>query len=580
MDGFSRRAFCTLLAAGAAWSSGCTVMSQGSPTDGTAARNESNDANVVVTTRAELEAAFENLSPGDTIRISGENAPYRTTQWLDVDEDGVTVVGPGVQTLVKPADGANVGGIRIGRDSRCHEIDVRAVGYHGNPNGQGANAERLHGIAVRDATNVTIEGCLVRRTCPVQHGNGGSGISVTKNCSDVRIFDTKIDEFGDRGIQLGGERQMVYGNVITNGLDRPIAADLWPSSGTNQTAESASIFGNLLGNSYEGSLVGVARNTPVAENLGNVSIVGNVGFGSHKSFCHVRGPKELRNISIQNNVSTQNTEDLQTERTEQFAGVAVDVERGRNIAIKNNELYGYSGHGVHVNSDVSGVSIQQNGVFDSGLSGVRLVGATSGLVAGNLVTETGEAGVRLKRTINVGVRGNYIRQVGTAAVATSGSKPGAGHDVVDNYVADNNQQSDDSFPAILVRDSGVRVRGNTIRQNGGPAIAEPGAVGGNIYHDNWADGDDPWRFASPGSRVRNHVPPVDVHRGVSADSGSDAVRVEFDRPYARRPALSFGRVGGPIREVSFEKDGAGNYAAAEITVGRKGATFDVSVEEL
>jgi parallel beta-helix repeat protein len=580
MDGFSRRAFCTLLAAGAAWSSGCTVMSQGSPTDGTAARNESNDANVVVTTRAELEAAFENLSPGDTIRISGENAPYRTTQWLDVDEDGVTVVGPGVQTLVKPADGANVGGIRIGRDSRCHEIDVRAVGYHGNPNGQGANAERLHGIAVRDATNVTIEGCLVRRTCPVQHGNGGSGISVTKNCSDVRIFDTKIDEFGDRGIQLGGERQMVYGNVITNGLDRPIAADLWPSSGTNQTAESASIFGNLLGNSYEGSLVGVARNTPVAENLGNVSIVGNVGFGSHKSFCHVRGPKELRNVSIQNNVSVQNTDDLQTDQTKQFAGIAVDIDAGQNFALKNNELYGYSGHGIHVNSDVSDVTIQHNGVFDSGLSGIRLVGGNGGLVDGNLVTGTEEAGIRLKRATNVAVRGNYVRQVGTAGIATGGSKPGAGQDVADNYVAANDQQSGESFPAILVRDSGVRVRGNAIRQNGGPAIAEPDGVQGNVYRDNWADGEDPWRIASPDSRVRDHVPPTDVHRGVSADSGSDAVRVEFDRAYARRPTLSFGRVGGAVRKISFETDGDGNYVGAEISVGREGATFDVAVDEL
>lgn len=579
MDGVSRRAFCTVLAACAGAASGCTAMGQNPSTGTTTDRAGSTDVGTVVTTRKELEAAFDDLSPGDTIRISDENAPYRTTRWLDIDVDGATVVGPGVQTLIKPADGANVGGIRIGHHSRCHEIDIRGIGYHGNPEGQGS-AERLHGIAVQDATNVTISQSLIRQTYPRKHGNGGSGISITRKCSDVRIFDTKIDKFGDRGIQLGGERHMVYGNVITNGLDRPIACDLWPSRKKSQTAESVSIFGNLLGNSFEGSLVGVARNAPVAPNEGYVSVFGNVGFGSHKSFCHVRGPKKLRNISIQNNVSIQNTDKLQTDQTKQFAGIAVDVKGGQQLAIKNNELYGYSGHGIHISSDVSDVTIQHNGIFDSGLSGIRLVGGKSGLVDGNLVTGTQEAGIRLKRAANVAVRGNYVRQVGTAGIVTGGSKSPAGHDIADNYVTATNRQSGESFPALLVRDSGVRVRGTTVRQNGAPAIAEPPGVTGNVYEDNWADGDDPWRFASPTSRVRDHVPPIDVHRGVSAASGSDVVRVEFDRTYARRPQLTFGHVGGAVREVAFVTDENSNYVGAEITVGRKGATFDVSVNEL
>lgn len=47
--------------------------------------SERSDAETVVTTKTGLEAAFDDLSAGDTIRISDENAPYRTTQWLDVD---------------------------------------------------------------------------------------------------------------------------------------------------------------------------------------------------------------------------------------------------------------------------------------------------------------------------------------------------------------------------------------------------------------------------------------------------------------------------------------------------------------
>ena len=577
MADLSRRAFCALAAAWMGASGGCAFMSQDT-SPGAASGPTQSDADAVVTTTTELEAAFDDLSAGDTIRISDENAPYRTTRWLDIDVNGVSVVGPGVQTLVKPADDANVGGIRIGHNSRCHEIDIRGVGYHGNPEGQAQNAQRLHGIAVRNATNVSVARCLIRQTYPAKHGNGGSGISVTRQCSGVRIFDNKIDRFGDRGVQLGGERHMIYGNVVTNGLDRPIACDVWPSSEEHRTARSVSIFGNLLGNSVEGSLVGVARNKPAASQTGYVNVFGNVGFGSHKSFCHVRGPDRLQNISIQNNVSRQTTDLLGTERTTQFAGIAVDVAEATNLAVKNNELYDYSGHGIHVNSDVSDFTVQHNGIYDAGLAGIRLVDGTHGLIDGNLVAGTTESGIRLKGASNVAVRGNYLRQTGTAGIVTGGADSPAGHDVADNYVTATNRSSSEPFPAILVRDSGVRVRGNTVRQTDAPAIAEPESVADNVYEGNWADGDAPWRFASPSSRARNNTPPTGAHRDASPNSDG-VVRVEFDRPYARRPRLGFGRVAGGVRDVTYETDDDGNYVGATVTVGRADATVDVFVRD-
>ena len=580
MDEFPRRTFFALLAASAGIVTGWERMSD-STASGTGAQTGDSESDVtVVTTRSELESAFENLSPGDTIRITDENAPYRTTQWLDVDVDGVTVVGPGVRRLVVPADDAAVGGIRIGHNEACRGVDVRGVGFRGTPGGRGTEAERLHGIAVRNATNVTIERNYVRRTLPVQHGDGGSGISVGRKSSHVRILNNEIHEFGDRGVQLAGQRLVVFGNVVTEGLDRPVACDLWYPDRKNRTAQSVSIFGNLLGNSVEGSLVGVARNAPVASNSGYVSIFGNVGFGSHKSFCHVRGPAALQNISIQNNVSRQKTEDLQTDRTKQFAGIAVDVKQGRNLSIKNNELYDYSGHGVHVNSDISNVSVQHNGFFSPGLSGIRLVGVTNGLVGGNLVTETKEAGIRLREAANTVLRGNYVRRAGTAGIVVGGAKGPTGNDVADNYVVGNNQNAKQGtiHPAILVRDDGVRVRGNAVRQNRASAIAEPEGTDGNLYEGNWADGEDPWTFASSTSRTQNNTPSTDVHRGASAD-GEGVVRVGFDRPYARRPQLAFGRSGGGVGDVSYETDGNGNYVGAKITVGNTGATIDVFVSE-
>jgi parallel beta-helix repeat protein len=577
MEEVPRRTFCALLAASAGTASGCTTMGQSEPAE-TSRQNGVGDV-TVVTTRKELESAFENLSVGDTIRITDENAPYRTTQWLDIDVDGVTVIGPGVQTLIKPADSADVGGIRIGENDSCSEIDIRGVGYHGTPSGQPKKAERLHGIAVRNATNVTIQRSYVRRTYPVKHGNGGSGISVTHNCSGVRIFDNQIHAYGDRGVQLAGKRHVVFGNVVTNGLDRPIACDLWPSESKNPTAQSVSIFGNILGNSVQGSLMGIARNTSSSSKAGYVGIYGNIGFGAHKSFCHVRGPKPLRNVNIQNNVSLQKTDDLETNRTTEFAGVAVDAAEVRNLAIKNNEFYDYSGHGIHVNSSVSDTTIQQNTLASPGLAGIRFVGGTDSLIDGNLVTDATKAGIRLKGATNTVVRGNFVRETGTAGVVVGGSESPTGNEIADNYVKNSNQNSSKSFPAILIRDDGVRVRGNTVRQNSVAAIAEPDGVEGNVYEGNWADGDDPWRFASPSSRVRNNHPPTGVHRGLSANSDGTEVSVPFDRPYVRPPKLAFGRANGGVRGVSYDTNDDGHFVGATIALGESGGTLDVFVNE-
>ena len=578
MDEFPRRTFCALVAASAGTIAGCSEMTPSPPAQTNQPNNNENVT--VVSTRKELQRAFDTLSSGDTIRISDENAPYRTTQWLDIDVDGVTVIGPGVRTLIKPADGAEVGGFRIGHNRRCKAIDLRGIGYHGNPSGQPEGAERLHGIAVQDAANVTVQRSSIRRTYPVKHGNGGSGISITQNCSNIRIFNNQIHEYGDRGIQLAGRRHVVFGNVVTTGLDRPIACDLWSSNSQNPVAQSVSIFGNLLGNSVEGSLMGIAGHTPAPSSKeGYVSIFGNVGFGSHKSFCHLRGPNSLRNVSIQNNVSLQNADGLKTKGTTKFSGVAIDAAKVRNVSIKNNELYNYSGHGIRLNSNVSDIVIQHNTLAKPGLAGIRFNDGSDGLVNGNLITHTGEAGVRLKGTTSTVVRGNFVRKTGTVGIIIEGTESHTGNDIADNFIKNNNQKGSQTSPAIFVRSNEVRVRDNTIRQNGAAAIVEHDRADKNLYENNWASGDQPWHFASPTSRARNNTPPTDIHRDVSLRSGSKVIQIDFDETYARPPRLTFGRKGGGIEDISYETDSNGNYVGATLTVGQQGETLDVFVDD-
>ncbi|QLG26661.1 right-handed parallel beta-helix repeat-containing protein [Halorarum halophilum] len=548
-------------------------------TNPTSGRPESNGRGVVVTTRSELEAAFEDLSPGETVYISEENAPYRTTDWLDIDVDDVTVVGPGVRTLIRPAAGANVGGFRIGHNRRCRGTVIRGVGYQGTPVEPRGASDRHHGIAVRDARNVTLERNRIRETYPRGHGDGGCGISVTRECSNVRIVDNRIHAFGDRGVQLGGERIVVSGNEIANGLDRAIACDMWYPDHRNHTAESVSIFGNMLGNTVEGSLVGVARNSPRRSDHGYVNIFGNVGFGSHKSFCHIRGPRPVRNVSIQNNVSRQSTERLRTEETTKFSGVAIDGKGGGNLAVKNNELYDYSGHGVRINSTVDGLTVQNNTVSSPGIAGIRVIGDVDGVVSGNHVRDPAEAGILLDGTSGVAVRGNDVRGAGTYGIVTRGSKSNASTVIAGNYVVANDRNAEDgSFPGVLVDDRGVWVTGNAIRHPGAPAIAEGDGAGSNVFQGNWTGEERPWRITSSTSRVLNNTPAVDVHRGLRTRSDRPTVSVEFDSPYARPPRISFGRTAGGVRERSFETDGDGNYVGVTIRARNSDAPLDVFVD--
>lgn len=574
MDELSRRAACSLIAVSVGSLSGCAFANS----DPTKASSAPKGREKIVSSRKGLESAFKDLSPGETIYISEENAPYRTTEWLDIDVDGVTVRGPGTPTLVHPADGANVGGIRIGHNERCRRIDVAGVGYRGNAV-RGSDAERLHGIAVEDASDVTLEHNQIRHTYPREHGTGGSGISVSRRCSNVRVSHNRIHQFGDRGIQLGGRRHVVSGNVVTDGLDRPIACDMWYPERKNSTAQTVSVFGNLVGNSAEGSLIGIARSAPLGSNGGFANIFGNVGFGSHKAFCHVRGPASVQNTSIQNNVSVQRNGDSGAERgePERFAGISVDVDGARNLSIRNNALHGYSGHGIRVTTRVTSLAIQQNRVSDAGLAGIWITSPSDGLVTGNVITDPNEVGIHLKGP-GVDVRQNYVRGAGTSGIV-AGKSNSRRYDVAANVIVANGQQSGSSAPAVRVRDSGVRVRGNTIARTETRAIAEADTAEGNLYEDNWATGDRPWKITSPTSRVNNHTPPIGVHRGVSAAEGGDAVTVEFDRPYATHPRLSFGRAGGGIRERSYETDEDDNYVGVTLRPRNAGAVLDVFVDD-
>ncbi|WP_224268446.1 right-handed parallel beta-helix repeat-containing protein [Haloprofundus salinisoli] len=544
-------------------------------------------ADHVVRSDGELEQAFENLSPGETIRIDPKNAPYRTTNWLDIDVDGVTVVGPGVPTLVKPADGANVGGIRIGHNARCRDVTVRDVGYHGNAENQDDAAKKLHGIIVRDASNVVIAGNSVSRTHPYrEHGSGGSGISVERGSENVRIVDNRIREYGDRGIQLGGQNVFVSGNIVTEGTDRSIACDLWSPEGTNEVANTVIITGNIVGNCTQGSLTGIASGPPGASGDGaHVTISNNIGFGYHKSFCHVRGPGEVHNVTIRGNVSVQATDGLRTKQTTKFAGVAIDPKNGgSNITVAGNKLVGYSRHGVNVQSPATDFEVRNNILTGAAETGVRIKDAKNGRVDGNTVTDPGSEGILLDGAEAVSVRNNRIRGATLPGITVGGGS--GSHELADNHIHQSGDV-DTELPSVLVGSSETVVTGNTIRQSGDVALLETETASANLYANNRSIGNDaegtvgestagtPWRIRSATAHVRDHTPAFDVHRGLTPTDGR--ILLQFEKPYLQRPKLSFGRRGGGIESVQYRTNDAGEFVGATLAVGGDGP-LDLFVE--
>lgn len=524
----------------------------------------------VVTSTEQLERAFETLSPGETVWISDDGAPYRISRWLDVDEDGVTVVGPGVRRLVMPADGANVGGFRVGQQRHVENVGVHGVGYHGNPAGQRGSAKRLHGFVVRDATDVVLSGNAVTRTHPYhEHNSGGSGISVERRATDVRALNNYVSDVGDRGIQLAGDRITVVGNTLVDGFDHSVALDAWVPN--EHHATNVTVRGNVMGGNTEGALVGASGGRQ-ASNVGYFDVSDNVGFGEHKSLCLVGFGQALRGIQIAGNVGVQSGK-------EQFAGISLAIERADDVAIRDNDLYDYAGSGIDVGEGIEDFTVSDNGVYDAGHAGIRVAGATDGVVRDNYVDGAAGAGVLLDGARYVTVSGNRVRRVGGAGVATRNAADLARHVVADNYLKEFGRTGGSS-PGVLVGDSGVNVRRNYVFQSGAPAIVEREGAARNRYEDNWADGDgpDPWRVGAATSAVEGHTPPVDAYPGLTPGDEGDTVEVEFEKPYAEPPKLVFGRRGGGIGKVSYANDEDGNFVGATVTLAEAGGVVDLFVE--
>ena len=532
-------------------------------------------ADRIVTTRRGLHEAFDNLSPGDTVYIDDENAPYRTTKWLDIDVDGVTVVGPGIKQLIMPADGANVGGFRIGHNAHCENVRIRGVGYHGNPSGQNPNALRLHGFVVRDVSNVTLQENYVTRTHPYHvHNEGGCGFSIEKEARHVAILRNRIHDIGDRGIQMGCDHVIVHGNIGTKGFDRTIATNYYEPFASYGT-QYATITNNLSDEVRTGSAIGVDGGSRKPSRY--VTVTGNVGFEPAHRMVYVK--PNCGQVAVTGNVGFSTT----APRSE-IPGIHVVTGRP-DVVVTNNVVVGWR-KGIWASTKgpvgtrfkgrtipTQGYVITGNRVRGSAEEGIRVEG-DNGVVAHNSVEAAEMGGIVVANARGCQVHGNTVRESGGHGIRVEST---ASRCRVDGNVLGLNNRSGQRYNEIHVGASDAQVSNNYVVERGGAwSIYERDGADRNYFTSNRVPVDGrSLRIRGPRSVVEGGYPAFDLHRGVTAGDG--AVRIDFAKPYAEQPFLAFGRRGGGIRDVVYRRDDDDRYTGVRITVRSDRGTVDVSV---
>lgn len=228
----------------------------------------------VVSTTAELEAAFNSLTAGESVFVRKPDSAYRPSQWLDIDVDGVDIefehqFAENGSAIVQVADAADVGGIRIGTNATAeiNHVRVRNFGFDGNQANQDSAVKRLHGLIVENAADWEVERMFAFETSPWhEHSSGGSGITVRGTAYRGVIRDCWFKSIGDRAVQVGGDDVRVTGIRNYDGYDRTVACGYTPDVGGAIFGDDLRIENIYAQGTTTGSCIGMGNSTGVVIN--------------------------------------------------------------------------------------------------------------------------------------------------------------------------------------------------------------------------------------------------------------------------------------------------------------------------
>jgi hypothetical protein len=470
-------------------------------------------ADHIVTTASELESAFNNLSAGDTVWIGTPSTPYRTTQWLDIDVDGVTVVAQSThaddgQPIIKVADGANVGGIRMGYNSAVTNVTIRNVGFHGNDQNQDQTVYRLHAFLAVEGSSIRIEDCFATRTSPYhEHNTGGSGVSVEPGCTSVWVRGNEFDDIGDRAIQTAGSWVRISDNDCRNGFDRGVSLDLQEvDTGTQRVAHETVVANNHIHNCNFGSAIGGS----VTENdtdLGRWVIANNEMTGTHRTGVKLRS--NVSYLQVTGNVGYQASSD-KTQPGIQISGSGIGQAN-----VTGNTLVGYTGAGIEMG--VSDFVVSGNLLLDAQNNGMD-IGGERGTVVGNMVDFPAAHGIRVSAG-NTTVANNTVLGAGDHGLLVDG---GGDASLYDSNVIRGSNQNGNGTADIHIDNGDNAIIGNVVQKGGPNAISEGTNAADNFYDGNLTDGG--WGIQAATSEWGSNSPTirVDVRNFSPRDAGAEA----------------------------------------------------------
>jgi hypothetical protein len=430
-----------------------------------------------VSSASGLENLDSNISQGDVVGVEQPDTPYRTSQWIDIDTPNVTI---GFESrwskdgdpAVRPADGSNVGGIRVGTGpTTITGVVIRNFGFHGNESTMDNTVKRLHGIIIDNATDVRLHNCFLTKTHPYHsHGDGGSGITVRKDAERVGIHNCDIDDIGDRGIQVAGDLITITGCTSENGYDRCMSLDVQQTDGLDYMARRTVVTGNYLGTNSDGSAIGA-------------------GGGSQRS--------DRGFWVISNNVMETNRSGWKMNRTDQ--------PKNYHIAVIGNAIKGFNNNngraGIVLSADISsgvkGAVVAGNTIQNANGRGIADGGENGSIVVGNIVHNPSGDGIKTGSHHKACV-GNLVSSPGGDGITVSGG----GNLAAGNHV-------DGAGGNGIVFPSGVANRsvalGNFVERSSGSNYSIPSNDPSHIVENEAAEtanAEEPQGSYPPGTFVR------------------------------------------------------------------------------
>jgi len=216
----------------------------------------------LVDSTSDLESLPSDIEQGEVVAVAQPDTPYRPASWPgggkrgQIDVSDIKLVfeskyAANGEPVIKPADGADIGGLEFGFNSAIENIEIHGWGYDGNESTMDDAVTGLCSLYFGDVTHSKIWDYFIKRTHPYHtHNDLNSAIILDRDYTqeDIDIALGRVTEVGDRSVMMGrGTDISVRYNRFTDGFDRAVTF----STGLSDSK----VIGNYMRDNAEGSMI-------------------------------------------------------------------------------------------------------------------------------------------------------------------------------------------------------------------------------------------------------------------------------------------------------------------------------------